>query len=173
VVGYTGGKEPDPTYRRMRDHTEAIQITYDPERISYETLLAVFWSAHSPTSAPWSTQYRSAIWPHDAEQRAAAEASHTAEAVRRGKMVYTAIEDPGAFTPAEDYHQKYRLRHDDLLSAEVKAMFPDAAAFARSTTAARLNGYLGGHGTPGDLDELGLSPEAQVHLKQRLGLRTW
>ena len=161
----------------MGDHTEAIEIVYDPDQISYTALLRVFWADHSPVREPWSRQYRSAIWPADDEQRAAAEASLAAEAVRRGQKIWTSIEAPTTFTPAEDYHQKYRLRQHDLLEAELLRRYRSEEAFYRSTTAARLNGYIAGHGTmaqfEADLDDLGLSAEAREHLVDAVALGQW
>lgn len=176
-MGYAGGSKPTPTYRSMGDHTEAIEVTYDPARISYEELLAVFWSAHQPTHEPWSRQYRSAIWPADPGQRAAAEASKAAREAELGRPLFTAIEAPTAFTAAEDYHQKYRLRQDELLEAELRARFDSEEAFYRSTEATRLNAYLGGDGTVqqllADLEALGLSKEAERRLIERVGGAYW
>ena len=159
----------------MGDHTEAIEITYDPERISYADLLAVFWADHSPTYEPWSRQYRSAIWPMDDEQRAIAEASLAAEQDRQGVKLWTAIEAPTTFTPAEDYHQKYRLRQSDRLEAEVRARYDSEESFYRSTAAARLNGYLDGHGSlsqlQADLADLGLSPRSERLLVEEVSSR--
>ncbi len=68
-VGYAGGEAPDPTYRRIQDHTEAIQIEYDPSITSYEELLEIFWESHDPTSRPYSRQYMSIVLYHNQEQR--------------------------------------------------------------------------------------------------------
>lgn len=161
----------------MGDHTEAIEIIYDPDQISYAALLQVFWADHSPTREPWSRQYRSAIWPHDDEQRATAEASLAAEQVRRGQKIWTAIEAPTAFTPAEDDHQKYRLRRDDRLEAALRQRFQSEEAFYRSTVAARLNGYIAGHGTQAqfraDLADMGLPAELQQHLVETVEPGLW
>ncbi|MFT4979093.1 MAG: peptide-methionine (S)-S-oxide reductase [Myxococcota bacterium] len=176
-VGYAGGKQPTPSYREMSDHTEAIEIIYNPERISYASLLAVFWDDHSPVYEPWSTQYRSAIWPVDDEQRAIAEASLAAEQVRRGQKIWTAIEAPTTFTPAEDYHQKYRLRQNNRLEDELRSQFDSEEAFYRSTAAARLNGYLDGHGKKkqlrADLDDLNLTPDTAQYLVDTVGHTLW
>jgi peptide-methionine (S)-S-oxide reductase len=61
--------QENPTYHSLGDHSETIQIEYDPEQISYEELLDIFWSAHNPTARPWSRQYASFVFYHDETQR--------------------------------------------------------------------------------------------------------
>ena len=68
-VGYAGGTTQNPSYRSIGDHSEAIQIDYDPTRVSYEELLNVFWASHSPTVQPWARQYMSMILYHNAKQK--------------------------------------------------------------------------------------------------------
>jgi len=167
-VGYAGGKSENPTYNAIGDHSETIQITYDPTRITYEELLAIFWDAHNPTAPSYSRQYRSLILPANQAQARAAELSKRREAERRGSPIQTEIVTDWTFTPAEDYHQKYSLRADGLLLAELKNMYPREEDFVRSTAAARINGYLGGNGTleqlEAEIGSFGLSPEAREHL---------
>ena len=91
-VGYAGGTLVNPTYHRLGDHTESIEVDYDPEVISYEDLLAVFWSSHSPTSRPWSRQYASLILTHDDTQRRLAEESLRREEERRGRKTVVEVE---------------------------------------------------------------------------------
>ena len=174
-VGYAGGAKENPTYYSLGDHAETIQIDYDPARISYAELLDLFWAAHSPTSRPWSSQYASIIFYHDAEQKRLAEESHEREAARRGAPIYTEIEPFTRFYLAEDYHQKYRLRGDRALLAEFQAIYPDLDGLVASTAAARVNGYLGGNGSlaqlEAEIDELGLSPEAQARLREIVAVR--
>jgi len=169
-VGYAGGTTENPTYRNLGDHTETIQIEYDPARISYEELLSIFWSSHSPTAQPWSRQYASIVFYHDETQRELAAKSKEQERTRRQAKIYTEIVPAGAFYPAEAYHQKYRLRNTPDLMQEFSAMYPDNADFVASTAAARVNGYLGGNGTCEQLQEeagsLGLSPAGQNSLEQ-------
>ena len=74
-VGYTGGTKKNPTYYSLGNHTETLQIDYDPTQLSYEALLALFWDSHNPTNRAWSAQYKAAIFAHNAEQVALAEAS--------------------------------------------------------------------------------------------------
>jgi len=115
-VGYEGGTLDNPTYEDVCSHTtghaEVVQVTYDPERISYDDLLQVFWGKHNPTQLNrqgWDVgdQYRSAIFFHDPEQQEAAVRSKAEEQTRHRQPVVTQIEPAGTFYVAEDYHQQY------------------------------------------------------------------
>jgi len=116
AVGYEGGDVPNPTYEQVctgtTGHAEVCQVTFDPERVSYEELLERFWEIHDPTQMnrqgpDVGTQYRSVIFTHSPEQQAAAEASkQTAQADARQPIV-TAIEPAKDFWMAEEYHQCY------------------------------------------------------------------
>lgn len=118
VAGYAGGKEPNPTYEQVASgrtgHLEAIQITFDPEKISYEHLLDVFWRQIDPTDGGGSfvdrgPQYRSAIFYNSEAQRAAAENSkqQLEKSKKYAKPIVTEILRLDRFYPAEDYHQDY------------------------------------------------------------------
>lgn len=168
AVGYAGGTTPHPTYQRMGDHTESVEIEFDPARISYEDLLEEFWSAHDATRPAYSVQYRSVIFYRGEEQRHSAMRSRERYEREHGRAVETALEPAGTFTRAEDYHQKYRLRGDRDLFREFRAMYGDGPALADSTAAARVNGMLDGFGSPAALDalgaRLGLTPRGLDHL---------
>ena len=171
-VGYAGGQKNNPTYHSLGDHSETIQIDYDPTQITYAELLDVFWSSHSPTSRPWSQQYASIVFYHDEEQKRLAEESRDRLAAELGRPIYTEIVPFDRFYLAEDYHQKYQLRGVKALLSEYQAIYPDLGDFVDSTAVARVNGYLGGHGTLAELeaeiDDLGLSPAAQEVLRERV-----
>jgi peptide methionine sulfoxide reductase msrA/msrB len=118
ISGYTGGKTPDPTYKQVcsgsTGHAEAVQVHYDPKRISYEDLLQVFWRQIDPTDAGGQfadrgNQYRAEIFAHDGAQRAAAETSKAALAAsgRFKKPIVVGISPAARYYPAEDYHQDY------------------------------------------------------------------
>ena len=167
-VGYAGGQKKDPTYRSIGDHSETIQIDYDPTRISFKKLLSIFWYNHDPTQRAWSRQYMSAIFYHNDEQKKLALDTQIFEEKQRNKKTQTQILPFSNFYLAEDYHQKYQLRgHGDLMG-EFKAMYPIDIDFINSTAAARVNGYLGGHGTPegvnATIDNLGLSVAGRQRL---------
>ena len=68
-VGYAGGQLPGPTYRRLGDHTESVQLDYDPEQLSFKQLLQMFWSGHNPAKPVWGRQYMSAIFYQDQAQQ--------------------------------------------------------------------------------------------------------
>lgn len=114
--GYIGGDTADPTYKQVcsgtTGHAEAIRVTYDTDTISLAEILDVFLGTHDPTQLnrqgnDVGTQYRSAIFPLDADQRAEAEAAIArANETHDGKVV-TTIEEPTTWYPAEDYHQDY------------------------------------------------------------------
>ena len=167
-VGYAGGQTLYPTYGSMGDHSESIQIDYDSTRISYENLLEIFWQNHDPTYRAWGRQYMSAIFYHDETQKKLALETMTREGKRRNKKIQTEILPSGKFYLAEDYHQKYQLRQHRELMAEFKTMFPRTIDFINSTAAARVNGYVGGHGTPDEikrnLENLGLSAAGSKRL---------
>jgi peptide-methionine (S)-S-oxide reductase len=115
-VGYEGGTLENPTYEDVCSHTtghaEVVQVTYDPDRISYEQLLEVFWAKHDPTQLNrqgWDIgdQYRSVIFFEDEEQREVALRSKAQEQTRHAQPVVTQIEQASTFYVAEDYHQQY------------------------------------------------------------------
>ena len=129
-VGYTGGKLPNPTYKDVctddTGHAEAVEIEYDPAKLSYQQLLQVFWENHDPTQLnrqgpDCGTQYRSAIFFHAPEQEAAAKASKEAleKSGRFTKKIVTQIVPATTFYQAEDYHQRY-LEKRGLASCHIK-----------------------------------------------------
>ncbi len=122
ISGYTGGKEKNPTYEQVSSgrtgHVEAIQVTYDPSRVTYEQLLDVFWKNIDPTQGNGQfvdigPQYRTAIFYHNEEQRKQALASR-AKLMASGKFqkaIVTEILPAGEFYEAEEYHQDYYLKN--------------------------------------------------------------
>jgi len=118
-VGYTDGHTENPTYQDVcsdtTGHAEAVQVTFDPAKVTYEALLDVFWSIHNPTTPnrqgpDVGSQYRSAIFTHGPEQEAAAKASKerlTASGKYGEKPVVTEIVPAATFWRAEEYHQRY------------------------------------------------------------------
>lgn len=167
-VGYAGGTKQNPTYRSLGDHTETIQIDYDPSKISYRDLLRAFWTGHDPTYQSWSRQYASIIFVHDEEQRREAEESRAEVEHERGRKVYTEIIAYSGFTLAEDYHQKHSLRQFSAFQEELNRIYPSSDDFMNSTAVARVNGYLGNEGSYEELqkeaDSLGLSPARKEEL---------
>ena len=144
-VGYSGGENESPTYRDLGDHSESIQIDYDPARISYEKLLGVFWNSHNPCLRSLSTQYRTAVFYHSEEQRRIAMVTRAAQARSASSKIKTEVLPATHFHLAEPRYQKHRLRNDRALMRLLEPMFPDFDALVRSTLAARLNAYLAGY----------------------------
>ena len=116
VNGYTGGQLPNPTYEQVctgrTGHAEAVQVTYDPAVASYRDLVRLFFRIHDPTTLnrQWpdvGTQYRSAVYWHDDEQRLAAEEELEAARALWDDPIVTEIAPLEAFYAAEDYHQQY------------------------------------------------------------------
>jgi peptide-methionine (S)-S-oxide reductase len=170
-VGYAGGSSKNPTYHSLGDHSESVQVDFDPSRISYEQLLTIFWAGHHPGSRPWSRQYMNAVFTHNEAQERLALASRKQIAEKIKGEVFTQVLPGAEFTLAEDYHQKYYLRRAVPLYEEMRRLYPDERDFINSTAAARLNGYLAGYGTEAnlqlELDKLGLSPAAQALMQEK------
>jgi peptide-methionine (S)-S-oxide reductase len=115
-VGYIGGQTANPTYQQVCSHTtghaEAVEVTFDPETVSYEQLLDVFWDSHDPTQLnrqgpDVGDQYRSAIFFHCPEQQAIATKSLAKAQTQVTRPIVTEITPASEFWPAEDYHQRY------------------------------------------------------------------
>jgi peptide-methionine (S)-S-oxide reductase len=120
-VGYTGGQEANPSYKQvssgLTSHAEAVQVVYDPTKVTYDALLDIFWDNINPTTKDQQfvdrgRQYRTVIFYHDEEQRLTAEASKAKQGTRShlDSPIVTEIVPASSFWPAEDYHQKYYLK---------------------------------------------------------------
>ena len=116
ISGYTGGTLDNPTYQQVTaggtGHLEAVQITYDPEKVKYQALLTAFWSSVDPTDpggqfCDRGESYQTAIFVADDTERQLAEISKNEAENILGKAIVTPIEEKGQFFPAEDYHQDY------------------------------------------------------------------
>ncbi len=173
-VGYAGGVKPEPTYRSLGDHTETFEVDFDPSVLDYRDLLDVFWGSHDPSARPFSTQYKAIVLAADERQERLAEES-AATLAERGVTVRTEIARLDRFWLAEGYHQKYYLQGERVLAREFRDMFDSVWAFTDSTAAAKVNGLVGGYGSPGELERLsgmlGLSEEALERLRRLTGLR--
>jgi peptide-methionine (S)-S-oxide reductase len=147
VSGYAGGTRANPSYEQVctgaTGHAEVVQITFDPQQISYHDLLEVFFSVHDPTTpnrqgADVGTQYRSVIFAHSPEQRVTAE--QTIAEVNAQKIwddpIVTQVVDAAPFYPAEDYHQNYYTKNPNQGYCRV-VIAPKVAKF-RSQQLARL-----------------------------------
>ncbi len=186
-VGYAGGTTPDPTYHDLGDHTEVVQIEYDPEQLAYDDLLDTFWSNHAWASASRKRQYRGVVLAHGDEQFETAQRRRDEQsesglvaskaqrrrrdelADRSGETVATDVERLDEFYLAEDYHQKYELRSTPVVGDELAELYGDA--FVDSTVTARLNGFVAGHGDDelraSYLDALDLPETVIAELRRR------
>ena len=125
-VGYTGGRTSDPSYEQVcsgaTGHAESVDVWFDPSVISYSDLLRTFWSVHDPTTRDrqgwdFGSQYRSAIFVHDAEQERLAIDSRDAQGGVLSKPIVTEITPASIFHDAEDYHQRYFEKHGGAVCA--------------------------------------------------------
>jgi len=144
-------------------------VEFDPDVISYESLLEIFWAGHDSGAVPWKRQYLSAIFPHGEEQGKAAIRSKEREAARRKGRIFTEILPDSRFSPAEAYHQKFSLRGKSALLKEYETIYPEFKDFMASTAVTRVNGYVGGYGTcetlRREIDGLGLSSAGRRRLE--------
>ena len=127
AVGYMGGTTEDPTYKdvctNQTGHVEVVEITFDPARVSYETLLGLFWNNHNPTTRnrqgpDYGTQYRSVIFVHSPDQETAARGSLERHQTQLTRPIVTEITPATTFYRAEEYHQRY-LEKRGLTSCHV------------------------------------------------------
>ncbi len=148
ISGFAGGTTPNPTYSEVSaertDYAEAVQVIYDPEQVSFETLVEVFWHNIDPFAVDRQfcdrgAQYRSVLFYRNAEQQAVAEQSFKAVDARLDEQIATTVEPNPNFYPAEDYHQDfYRTNPDRYYSyrkgcgrdARLEALWGDAAGHA-------------------------------------------
>jgi peptide-methionine (S)-S-oxide reductase len=126
VVGYTGGTTVDPGYEQVcsgrTGHAEAVDVWFDPAIVSYGELLDAFWSIHDPTTRDrqgwdFGSQYRSAIFVHDAEQERLAVASRDERQKVVARPIVTEIVSAAPFYDAEEYHQRYFEKHGGAVCA--------------------------------------------------------
>jgi peptide-methionine (S)-S-oxide reductase len=125
-VGYTGGSTVDPSYEQVcsdtTGHAEAVEVSFDPGLVGYDELLNVFWSIHDPTTPnrqgwDFGSQYRSAIFFHDADQERLAIASRDERQQGLSRPIVTQILPAQEFHEAEDYHQRYFEKHGGAVCA--------------------------------------------------------
>jgi len=167
-VGYCGGTTKNPTYHNLNDHTETVDIEFDPSKTTYQKLLDLFWDNHDYTQCH-KRQYMSAIFYNNEEQKSIAETSLAETQKKSNKPIATKILPNKAFYEAEDYHQKYMLRnHKGLL----QSLALSDKQLVKSHVAARLNGYVGMFGSLSDWEmewtTLGITQEQSDYVKQQI-----
>lgn len=143
-VGYAGGKARDPTYHSLGDHTEVFQVEFDPDAVTYRELLDLAFESHTPRHQTRKTQYQNVVLTATAAQQATLDEFLSSRGLT-ADGIGTRIEQLSRFYPAEDYHQKYKLRSvSSLMNAFDDAGYDDEAV-RESPIAAKLNGYAAGH----------------------------
>ena len=144
VSGYTGGATVNPTYQQVftgkTGHAEAVQVSFNPSKISYREILEIFFSVHDPTTlnrqgADTGTQYRSAIFYHNEQQKAVAEEliGQLNKAHLWKKPIVTQIVPLDTFYPAEDYHREYFSRHPEQAYCQM-VISPKVSKFRKQRT---------------------------------------
>lgn len=144
-VGYTGGSTDVPEYHNLSDHTEAIQMDFDPTVFSFEKLAELFCRRHGPGSKTRKQQYMWAFWYHSDEQADAIRSAQQRAIGEFGANLDLHVAPVMPFYRAEDRHQKHQL-HRSPLMAEFRRMYPRFHDIVDSTAAARVNGLLAGKG---------------------------
>ena len=151
--GYIGGTVTNPTYRQVcggdTGHAEAIRLTFDPEVITYDDILDIYFATHDPTQLnrqgnDVGTQYRSAIFPHSPAQEASARAAMERAQADWDKPVVTTIEPLSDWYPAEDYHQEYFAREGSNNSYCMAVIAPKLRKFRKSFAERLKNQELAG-----------------------------
>lgn len=156
-VGYAGGTKADPTYHALGDHSEAVQVDYDPGELSFADLLAVAFRNHEPRSQPKKRQYQNVVF-HESEAEREAIADFVAASDWPEDAVETRIERLDAFHLAEDYHQKFNLGNQAALERPFEEAGYDADELRESPAAAKINAHAAGKDVPAFEDALTYDP---------------
>ena len=177
-VGFSGGTAPSPSYRKMGDHTETVEVDFNPNLISYEEILLHFWRNHYPNRDNYKgRQYISLIRFHGLAQEQAVQKVKRQMELEIGEEIETDIAPFTGFTAAEERHQKYYLKRYPKALEQLTPLYPDPQLLADSTFAARLNGFVKGFGNREDLKlEItgwNIAPEYQEILISKLMNMKW
>lgn len=144
-VGYAGGTTVEPTYRQMGDHSETVEIDFDPQLIRYEDVLRHFWRNHYPNRGEYrGRQYLSILRYHNEQQRKVICQVKQEMEQELGESIETEIAALDHFTLAEERHQKYYLKRYPRALEQLVDLFPENNLLVDSTFAARLNGFVKG-----------------------------
>ncbi|TWT06695.1 peptide-methionine (S)-S-oxide reductase MsrA [Planococcus sp. CPCC 101016] len=177
-VGFAGGTMPSPTYRQMADHTETIQIEFDPQQISYEEVLKEFWQNHYPNRDNYKgRQYISLLHYHTDQQRQIIKKVLPEMESRLGELIETEISSFTQFTLAEERHQKYYLKRYPKALEQLKELYPDSRFLTDSTFAARLNGFVKGFGTKDsmlkEISQWSIGEDEKAYLTELFAMMKW
>lgn len=153
-VGFAGGTTPSPTYRQMGDHTETVEVDFDPNILGYEDILRRFWRNHYPNRDNYKgRQYISLLRYHNPQQKEKIEKIKKEMEQEIGEAIETEIDSYTNFILAEDRHQKYYLKRYPKALDQLEPLYPDLNLLVDSTFAARLNGFVKGYGNRTDLKQ--------------------
>ncbi|OKL37700.1 peptide-methionine (S)-S-oxide reductase MsrA [Domibacillus mangrovi] len=152
-VGFAGGTKESPTYRSMGDHTETIEVDFNPEMLSFEEILHVFWNNHTSTNRVnyKERQYMSILFYHDEQQKEAILNVKKELEDERKETIETEVVPYSGFALAEAHHQKYYLKRFSIAIDLLNTHYPSVDAFTHSTLIARLNGFVREFGTLNDI----------------------
>jgi peptide-methionine (S)-S-oxide reductase len=143
-VGYAGGSKADPTYRSLGDHTEVVQVDFDPDRLAYRELVELAFREHDPRRQARKRQYQNLILTTGTDQHETVLAVVEASDASR-EQIETRIDGLGTFYAAEDYHQKYNLRSHAAVLDQFETAGYDDAQLRESPAAAKLNAHVTGN----------------------------
>ena len=143
-VGYAGGTEPDPTYHSLSDHTETIQVDYDPEGCSYRDLLEIVFRSHNPRTTMEKVQYQNIVFT-DSEAQRETLGAFLEERGLNPDSLGTRFEALERFYPAEAYHQKYNLKSKRWVTNAFQEAGYSPEDVRESPAAAVLNAHVSGH----------------------------
>lgn len=154
-TGFAGGTTASPSYRKMGDHTETVQIEFDPSVLSFEDIIRAFWAHHTSTNRTdyGERQYLSLLFYHDEQQKQTIERVKRELEDERNERIETEIGPFSAFTQAEERHQKYHLKRFKRAAEKLSAHFPLPDSFTDSTLTARLNGFVKEYTTLDKIEE--------------------
>lgn len=178
-VGYSGGTKPQPTYREMGDHSETLQVDFDPARISYRQVITAFWDNHKPNNINGykGRQYQSLLFFADEEQEEDIKLVLREMQESGRSLPDTEIVPFAQFHLAEERHQKYYLKRFPHAMDTLMPLFASHAEFNDSTIAARLNGLAKGYTSMErimrDIEAWDVSPEERVRIIQLISGIRW
>ncbi len=151
-VGYAGGTTNNPTYRQMGDHSECVEIVFDPKIISLEKIVHHFWTIHKPNRSNYKgRQYLSIILCEDSSQLQLVKKIKNELEVKLGEPIQTEIASLNKFSLAEEKHQKYYLKRYSKALESLLDYYSSHDSFMNSTLVARLNGFVKGYCSLSDI----------------------
>jgi peptide-methionine (S)-S-oxide reductase len=159
-VGYAGGTKPDPSYETIGDHTEVVQLEYDPKHLSFSELLDLAFAEHDPYQQSGNRQYQPIIFTETAAQREQLRSSLDEREFRR-ERINTRLEELDRFHVAEDYHQKFNLRGKRWITDAFAEADYDDEAIRESPAAAKLNAHAAGHDVSAPVVESTYEPRSK------------